>query len=130
MIMGRYRACLLRIGNSSLRRLVAWITICQGLGYAYIAITGQPMTTSYTRQAQILPLWLWAIMLTGAGLFFLLTVRERQTVIGRGAAVVMVGVLSWAMATFATAGAITVLGQYVPILLVVLAEAVHIGRPQ
>lgn len=109
------------------RRLIGQIAVGQGIAYLLIVLLNRPLTASYQRQLEIAPLWVWGAMLCGlGGLFWWTATRYRRQMFGRLVAVAMLGLQVWFATTFAMAGALTAVGQYVPIVLVVFLEAVFV----
>lgn len=110
------------------RRLVGQIAVGQGIAYWLIVLLNRPLTTTYQRQIEIAPLWLWGTLLLTLGFLFWRTAyRYRCQMFGRFVAVAMLGLQVWFAVTFAMAGALTAVGQYIPIVLVVFLEAVFVN---
>ena len=110
------------------RRLIAWITIGQGIGYFAVYFFAKTLTTSYARQALIMPLWAWGTVLVILGVAVLGTSwHYRRAWIGRLSALALVAFLSWLIGTFWTTGAYTTTGQYIPILLLMMGEATFVN---
>ena len=110
------------------RRLIALISIGQGLGYLAVAMFTEVMTTSYIRQAEVMPLWAWGAVLIVLGFLVLATSRyQRRSWTGRLSALCLTAFLSWVIGTYWTVGAYTAVGQYVPILLFMIGEAVFVN---
>lgn len=104
---------------------MGWMILCQGIAYLLLAFYGRvPLTTSYARQAEIMPLWMWGAMLLVMGAGFVATSGERQRRhwFGRLSAVVMLGLTTWFAITFLQASAWSAFGQYAPILMVIWGE--------
>lgn len=110
------------------RRLVGQISVGQGIAYWLIVLLNRPLTTSYQRQLEVAPLWVWGTALLTLGFLFWWTAyRYRRQVFGRLVAVAMLGLQVWFAVTFAMAGALTAVGQYIPIVFVVFLEAVFVN---
>lgn len=108
------------------RCLIGKIAIGQGIAYLLIVALARPLTTSYLRQAEIMPLWAWGLLLAGLGGLFWRTAGQRRDMWGRLVAVAMLGIQVWLATTFAMAGALTAIGMYIPIVLVIFGEAVFV----
>lgn len=109
------------------RRLIGQIAVGQGIAYACVVLFRLPLTASYHRQAEIMPLAAWALLLITFGFAFILTSgKHRRRLTGRLVAAAMLGLQVWFATTFAMTGALTAVGQYIPIAIVVLGEAVFI----
>lgn len=107
------------------RRLIGQIAIGQGIAYWLIVLLAWPMTAGTRLQAGIMPLWAWGGLLVAVGgLFWWTAYHYRRQWQGRLLAVVMLGLQVWFASTFFQAGSMVVLGQYVPIVVVVFGEAV------
>ena len=104
------------------RRLIGQIAIGQGVAYWAIHLLNRPLTTSYQTQVDIMPLWAWGWMLA----VVFTTGDHRRYVWGRLVAIAMLAVQVWFASTFAISGALTAIGMYIPIVVVVFGEAVFI----
>jgi predicted MFS family arabinose efflux permease len=110
------------------RRLIGQIAVGQGIAYWLIVLLNRPLTTTYQRQIEIAPLWVWGtLLLTLGGLFWWTAYQYRHRMFGRFVAAAMLGLQVWFAVTFAMAGALTAIGQYIPIVLVVFLEAVFVN---
>ena len=109
------------------RRLIGQIAVGQGIAYLLIVLFDRPLTGSYARQAAFAPLWVWVLaLLVLGGLFWWSATRYRRHIAGRLVAALMLGLQVWFAVSFAMAGALVAVGQYIPICAVVFAEAVFI----
>ena len=115
--------------NPAYRRFVAWVLIGLGIGYHSIIILDTPLTTSYARQAEIMPIAAWSVLFAvlGVGLLFTEPERRRRSWLGRGMAVLVMGVMAWQITTYLDSGGLTAIGWLFPCFVAMVAETFHIS---
>lgn len=99
--------------GAGMRTVIGLLLIAQSFGYWWLLATGGRLTTSYTLQAEVLPLWCYGLALGACGVGLLVTRLHRRRWWERSIAVVafaFVALIGW---TWYLAGALTAVGTYI-----------------
>lgn len=109
--------------SPQLRRIISSLYLLQGIGYFLVFIFLSPLTTSYQKQSEIMPIWAWSAMslIVGVSLYF--TCNRRHWIFGRSIAAIAACFAAWQLGTYIEAGAYTAIAQYGITLTVLIGEA-------
>ena len=105
------------------RKLIAWVVIAQGIGYAAIVLLGADLTTSFRIQSRLMPIWAWAVFFVVVGSAMYATTPRRHLLIGRGTAGVALLLSIWSLFTCISVMALPAAGLYAVFSCVLFGES-------